>query len=112
MSTPFDAAFQSHVDFCRSRVWSSIYRPIYETNPPLPTVPTVSNTQAPSGILLVDAPLAEDSGDESKPLTGLIKFRQKRSADDLSWEQQLNSQRIAAIRKWVQIILISAIFFR
>ena len=77
----------------------------------MPTVPTVRSTQAPSGILLVDAPLAEDSGDESKPLTGLIKFRQKRSADDLSWEQQLNSQRIAAIRKWVQIILISAISF-
>ena len=65
----------------------------------------------PSGILLVDTPVAEQVDEDVGPVAGLIKFRQKRSSDELSWEQQLNSQRIAAIRKWVRIILTAAVAF-
>eukprot|EP00435_Cladocopium_sp_Y103_P061868 s616_g23.t1 len=74
-------------------------------------VHVVRSSAAPSGILLVDTPIAEGSGDESGPVSGLVKFRQKRNATDLSWEQQLNTQRVAAIRKWVQIILTCATAF-
>ena len=65
----------------------------------------------PSGILLVDTPVSEQVDEDVGPVAGLIKFRQKRSSDELSWEQQLNSQRIAAIRKWVRIILTAAVAF-
>ena len=111
MGTPTDDAVAAHVAFCRSRIWGSIYRPIYETNPPMPQVATFRSPTVPSGILLVDTPVAEQVDEDVGPVAGLIKFRQKRSSDELSWEQQLNSQRIAAIRKWVRIILTAAVAF-
>ena len=49
--------------------------------------------------------------DDVGPVAGLIKFRQKRSSGELSWEQQLNSQELQAIRKWVRIILTAAVAF-
>ena len=111
MGTPTDDAIAAHVAFCRSRVWGSIYRPIYETNPPMPQVAAIRSPTVPSGILLVDTPVAEQVDEDVGPVAGLIKFRQKRSSGELSWEQQLNSQRIAAIRKWVRIILTAAAAF-
>ena len=82
MSNPFDIGFEQHVEFCRSRVWTSIYRPIYETNPPL-VVPTVARIFQPaSGILVVETPISEDAGDETNPVLGLMQFRQKRNATD------------------------------
>ena len=111
MGTPTDDAIAAHVAFCRSRVWGSIYRPIYETNPPMPQVAAFRSPTMPSGILLVDTPVAEQVDEDVGPVAGLIKFRQKRSSGELSWEQQLNSQRIAAIRKWVRIILTAAVAF-
>ena len=79
--------------------------------PPLPQVSVFRNPTVPSGILLVDTPVAEQTDEELGPVAGLMKFRQKRSSNELSWEQQLNSQRIAAIRKWVNIILTAASAF-
>ena len=111
MGTPTDDAIAAHVAFCRSRIWGSIYRPIYETNPPMPQVAALRSPTVPSGILLVDTPVAEQVDEDVGPVAGLIKFRQKRSSGELSWEQQLNSQRIAAIRKWVRIILTAAVAF-
>ena len=111
MGTPTDDAIAAHVAFCRSRVWGSIYRPIYETNLPMPQVAAFRSPTVPSGILLVDTPVAEQVDEDVGPVAGLIKFRQKRSSGELSWEQQLNSQRIAAIRKWVRIILTAAVAF-
>jgi len=43
--------------------------------------------------------------DDAQPVSGLVRFRQKRNATDLTWAQQLNTQRVAAITKWVKIIL-------
>ena len=111
MGNPTDDAIAAHVAFCRSRIWGSIYRPIYETNPPMPQVAVFRSPTVPSGVLLVDTPVAEQVDEDVGPVAGLIKFRQKRSSGELSWEQQLNSQRIAAIRKWVRIILTAAVAF-
>ena len=81
------------------------------TNPPVPYIQVARGPVAPSGVLLFETPLAEGSDDDLGPVSTLIRFRQKRGAQDLSWEQQLNSQRIAAIRKWVQIILTTTVAF-
>ena len=61
----------------------------------------------------MDTPVAEQVDEDVGPVAGLIKFRQKRSSGELSWEQQLNSQRIAAIRKWVRssVILTATVAF-
>ena len=106
MNSSFDSAFETHVDYCRMRVWSSIYRPIWETNPALSQVRVIRGTTPPSGLILVDTPISEEHVDDAQPVSGLVRFRQKRNATDLTWAQQLNTQRVAAITKWVKIILI------
>ena len=106
MNSSFDSAFETHVDYCRMRVWSSIYRPIWETNPALSQVRVIRGTTSPAGLILVDTPISEEHADDAQPVSGLVRFRQKRNATDLTWAQQLNTQRVAAITKWVKIILI------
>ena len=105
MNSSFDSAFETHVDYCRMRVWPSIYRPIWETNPALSQVRVIRGTTPPSGLILVDTPISEEHVDDAQPVSGLVRFRQKRNATDLTWAQQLNTQRVAAITKWVKIIL-------
>ena len=83
MSTPTDSAVEVHIAHCRARVWTSIYRPIYLTNPPLPYIQVTRGPAAPSGVLLFETPLAEGSDDDLGPVSTLIRFRQKRSAQDL-----------------------------
>ena len=68
MGTPTDDAVAAHVAFCRSRIWGSIYRPIYETNPPMPQVATFRSPTVPSGILLVDTPVAEQVDEDVGPV--------------------------------------------
>ena len=105
MNPSFDSAFETHVDYCRMRMWSSIYRPIWETNPALSQVRVIRGTTSPSGLILVDTPNSEEHVDDAQPVSGLVRFRQKRNATDMTWAQQLNTQRVAAITKWVKIIL-------
>ena len=75
MNTSFDSAFETHVDYCRMRVWSSIYRPIWETNPALSQVRVIRGTTSPSGLILVDTPISEEHVDDAQPVSGLVRFR-------------------------------------
>ncbi|CAL1153951.1 unnamed protein product [Cladocopium goreaui] len=65
----------------------------------------------PCGVLAVPAPVLEDEdGTDDKP--GALRiFRAKRTITGRSWESLLNSQRVAAIRKWAGIIMSYLNFF-
>ena len=99
-------AFESHLAFSRRAVWGSIFNPIYVVRPPisipgssLPLVPR------PCGVIAVASPEHEAEEDSPDKHEALRVFRAKRTVTGRSWEALLNSQRVAAIRKWAGIIM-------
>ena len=99
-------AFESHLAFSRRAVWGSIFNPIYVVRPPisipgssLPLVPR------PCGVIAAASPEHEAEEDSPDKHEVLRVFRAKRTVTGRSWEALLNSQRVAAIRKWAGIIM-------
>ncbi len=117
-SGSFDAApfhaLDSQIMIAKKRVWGSIYKPIWKVFPPLPKVTSCKPFPQPTGLCFLPP---DESGCDggSEPLDSKVQsirvFRNKRSASALSWEGLLNTQRIAAIRKWVGIISTSPLSF-
>ena len=105
-------AYESHLAFARRSVWGSIFNPIYVVRPPI-SIPggNIPMIPKPCGVLAVPAPVLEDEdGTDDKP--GALRiFRAKRTITGRSWESLLNSQRVAAIRKWAGIIMSYLNFF-
>lgn len=100
-----DQALQAHIDRCRGVVWGSIYRPIWEICPPVPKAYNNRGYAVPSGLCAIDPIMFEvEATETAKRVDDIRVFRNKRVADSLSWEAYLNTQRVAAIRKWVGII--------
>ena len=112
-AAPFHA-LDSQIMIAKKRVWGSIYRPIWKVFPPVPKVVKCKPFPQPTGLcFLPPDELGDDGG--SEPLDSKVQsirvFRNKRSASELSWDGLLNTQRIAAIRKWVGIISTSPLSF-
>ena len=100
-------AFESHLAFTRRAVWGSVFNPIYVVRPPI-SIPGSSQqlVPRPCGFAAVASPDDEgDTGFEERT-ESLRIFRAKRTVSGRSWEALLNSQRIAAIRKWAGVIML------
>ena len=118
MSNSLDAApFQaldSQIMIAKKRVWGSIYKPIWKVFPPVPKVVKFKPFPQPTGLCFLPPDEVDDDGG-SKPLDSKVQsirvFWNKRSASALSWDGLFNTQRIAAIRKWVGIISTSPLSF-
>lgn len=97
-------AFESHLQICKSKSWAlsiNLFGTASATSyRPKPFA-------QPSGICFPEPCTAEGDDDDSQSdgqLKSIRVFRNKRSSAALSWDGLLNTQRIAAIRKWVGII--------
>jgi hypothetical protein len=100
-------SFESHVAFARRRVWGSTFLPIWEARPPLRTFDIETRSCArPSGVVVVRE-IALEGVEDTTPHRAetLTTFRSKRAITDRSWESMLNSQRVAAIRKWSGLLV-------
>ena len=100
-------AFESHAAFARRRVWNSSFVPIWEARPAF-NVPGVGikGYPKPSGMIVLRSFEMEGDEDNSDSrVDALTTFRSKRAITDRSWEEQLNSQRVAAIRKWSGLLI-------
>ena len=99
-------AFEGHLQHCLRQNWGSIYRPFYEARPPVRVPVPVLGYPVPSGAFFVDIAL-RDSDEPELPqrVVDLQVFRGKRSLETDSWEANLASQRVAAIRKWTGVLL-------
>ena len=99
-------AFESHLAFSRRAVWGSIFNPIYVVRPPI-SIPgsSIPLVPRPCGVITVVSPEHEGEEDTSDKPEALRIFRAKRTVTGHSWEAMLNSQRVAAIRKWAGIIM-------
>ena len=107
------SSFESHVGICKAKSWGTIYKPIWKVFQPLQPAYRPKAVAQPSGLCFPE-PSASD-GDEASIEDGTVKsirvFRNKRASAALSWDGLLNTQRIAAIRKWVGIISASPLCF-
>ena len=106
-------AFESHLQICKSKSWGTIYKPIWKTFPPLQPAYRPKSFAQPSGVCFPE-PCTDDGGEavlDDGKVKSIRVFRSKRSSAALSWDGLLNSQRIAAIRKWVGIISASPLCF-
>ena len=98
-------AFESHLFHCRRRAWGTIYRPVWELTKQYDHRQFVSPTATPSGVLHIQRPELEDGHrDDDTHVSQLVVFNVKRAINDLTWEHQLNSQQVAAVRKWLAIV--------
>ena len=99
-------AYESHLAFSRRAVWGSIFNPIYVARPPI-SVPgsSIPLVPKPCGVIAVATPEHEGDDEASDRPEALRIFRAKRTVTGRSWEALLNSQRVAAIRKWAGIIM-------
>ena len=99
-------AYESHLAFSKRAVWGSIFNPIYVARPPISapgsSIPLVPK---PCGVIAVATPEHEGDDEASDRPEALRIFRAKRTVTGRSWEALLNSQRVAAIRKWAGIIM-------
>ena len=100
-------AFEAHLAYARRRVWGSTFVPIWESRPAFPTVGnSYSSTARPSGVVLVRDASFEGAEEPVNPrVEALSTFRSKRAVSSKSWETLLNSQRVAAIRKWSALLV-------
>ena len=97
--------FDNLIHRARSNVWQSVYRPIYEVYPPLRPAFSIRPVVQPSGVEFPDPMIFEQEAVEvDSAVQSIQAFRNKRLRSDISWEAMLNSQRVAAIRKWIGII--------
>ena len=102
-----DDAFESHLAFAKRAVWGSVSNPIYVVRPPI-SIPGKDQQLVPRtcGFAAVASPDDEgDTGFEERT-ESLRIFRAKRTVSRRSWASLLNSQRIAAIRKWAGITML------
>ena len=98
--------FEGHLAFCRTYNWRSIYRPIYEQAAAVSVPRPPVGYPQPSGAFFVDVSLRDaEAPDLPPPVSELIAFRGKRSLETGTWEENLASQRVAALRKWSGILL-------
>ena len=99
-------AFESHLAFARRSVWGSVFNPIYVVRPPLDIPGSHSfSFPKPCGVASI-GPLDFEGDDVPVDQTESLRvFRAKRTVSDRSWEAMLNTQRVAAIRKWAGVIM-------
>ena len=100
-------AYEAHLAYARRKVWGSTFVPIWESRPPFPVVgSSLSSTARPSGVVLVRDCTFEGVEEVFNPrVEALSTFRSKRAVSSKSWESLLNSQRVAAIRKWSALLV-------
>ena len=107
------SSFESHVGICKAKSWGTIYKPIWKVFQPLQPAYRPKAVAQPSGLCFPEP--SASGGDEASIEDGTVKsirvFRNKRASAALSWDGLLNTQRIAAIRKWVGIISASPLCF-
>ena len=101
------AAFEGHLQFCRRAVCVSLFKPTWELLPRDHAMDLLALTPAgPAGPLPIMYLNLLDLPDEEAAIVTAQRFKIRRvTCSTLTWEQSLARYMVAAIRKWVGVIL-------
>ena len=101
------AAFAGHLQFCRRAVCVSLFKPTWELLPRDHAMDLLALTPAsPAGPLPIMYLNLLDLPDEEAAIVTTQRFKIRRvTCSTLTWEQSLARYMVAAIRKWVGVIL-------
>lgn len=98
--------YLEHLAFCRRNVAVSLYRPMWDLAK-APGVPMLSPyPPGPVGPVPMRPCPSESHPEVDQSHLEVLRFQQRRALSDLTWEQSLSKSMVAAIRKWVGIVLV------